>query len=347
MTTISIAEVETQSGIQKQPGETVTEYLRRVGDRIDLPAEDVEAIITYATRQQFGGETISPEETDAPVDEFLQAIAAINEGDDRAVEDADTSADAIERKDEGTSVGPPPTLPSRTSAVGEEEDDDGLAVNRTMVLLGIILVIGGSVIGGATLLESDISLAPDEPVAPAEDTPELEEEDADGAAESNASAQEGDENDEVETDEPTEDEAEMEVVDSAAAAEDTLEVTNRSAEGPDPADEFVELTNVGDVALDMSNWTVHDREDEGVVDAMGFDPITFPDGFVLESGESVRIVTAPGEDTDDTIHWGHDRQNWRQDGDVIIVLDGDGDEVLRHAYGDQAASLHFPFTAPS
>jgi hypothetical protein len=44
MTRLSIPDLEDRSGMDKQPGETVAEYLRRVGQRTDLPPEDVEAV---------------------------------------------------------------------------------------------------------------------------------------------------------------------------------------------------------------------------------------------------------------------------------------------------------------
>jgi hypothetical protein len=146
--------------------------------------------------------------------------------------------------------------------------------------------------------------------------------------------EEAPEEDEDEEEDLPEEDQEPDVVDSAAEAEGALEVTDKQVEGDDPEDEYIELTNVGDVTLDMSDWTVRDREEHGVVDGQNFDPVTFPSDFQLEPDETVRIVTAEGEDTDDTVHWGYGTQNWHQDGDVIIVLDGDEDEVLRHEYGD-------------
>jgi hypothetical protein len=134
--------------------------------------------------------------------------------------------------------------------------------------------------------------------------------------------------------EEAEDEAEDTPISSAADAQGNIEVTGMNVQGSDPENEWVELTNVGDTTVDMSGWTVRDRYDHGVVDGRNFRPVSFPSGFTLEPDESVRIITAPGENTDDTIHWGYNQQNWNQDGDVIIVLDSGGDTVLEHTYGN-------------
>lgn len=179
---------------------------------------------------------------------------------------------------------------------------------------------------------------PDE--APPADEPEEEpgEPDADEPEES----PEGEEPEETPEDEPEADEPEEppeEAVDSAADARGVLEVTGMQVEGSDAEAEWIEFTNAGDVPLDMSDWTVRDRYDHGVVDGRGFSPARFPGGFTLEPGRSFRLVTAPGESTDERVHWGYDQHVWNEAGDVIIVLDGNGQAVLEYEYGDPPSSL--------
>lgn len=183
--------------------------------------------------------------------------------------------------------------------------------------------------------DSDSSETVEEDTADDTDAEEndADEDDSNGEAAVAEDTEDESTTDDVETEE-AEDEAEETPISSAADAQGNIEVTDMNVQGSDPENEWIELTNVGDTTVDMSGWTVRDRYDHGVVDGRNFSPVTFPSGFTLEPDESVRIVTAPGENTDDTIHWGYNQQNWNQDGDVIIVLDSGGDTVLEHTYGN-------------
>ncbi|WP_336361913.1 lamin tail domain-containing protein [Halalkalicoccus salilacus] len=326
MTQFSIPDLEDRSGVDKQPGETVAEYLRRVGQRTDLPPEDVEAVIRYTDHQQFSPDPSSMDAADAPIDEFLRAAEELGESDQSTSRDAGPRADPSEQQERRISremSGPPPD-----TTLGIGTDDETSYVYPVLLALGIVLIVaaalvvgGGQIPGtGVDLLSTDTDVDETETNEPTQDTDT-------GTDESPTDNATG-------TDESTQaNETEADVVDSAAEAEGQLAVTDMAVDSSlEPDEEFIELTNTGDTALDMSDWTVRDREG-GAVDARGVDPVTFPDGFVLEPGESVRIVTAPGQDTDDTVHWGYDTRNWHEDGDVIIVLDGNGEVVLRHQYG--------------
>lgn len=349
MTRLSVSDLEDRSGMDKQPGETVAEYLRRVGQRTDLPPEDVEAVIRYADHQQFSPDPSSMDVADAPIDEFLRAAEELGESDQPAGGDGDPRTEPSDQQEDSRSLetsGPP-----RSSAPGTETDDETSYVYPVLLALGIVVIVGGVlVVGGGQIPGTDISLAStdndveetrtDGPTQDNEtETDVPSEANETGTNESTQDNETGTDepiiNNETGTDEPTQvNGTETNVVDSAAEAEGQLEVTDMAVDSSlEPDEEFIELTNTGDAALEMSNWTVRDREGDGAVDARGVDPVTFPDGFVLESGESVRIVTGPGEDTEDTVHWGYNTRNWHEDGDVIIVLDGDGEEVLRHQYG--------------
>ena len=313
MTELSVSTIERRSGIEKQPDETLSEYLNRVGKRTDLPAEDITAIVNHANWQQFGSGADSSSTPDPPIEEFLAAVESI--GETTTAETAtETETELQERQQEETrsqlSLSPP------TQDNEETGNTDGSPVRIPIAIAAGLLVLA-AVVSGAIVLNENTGLlastdspdpAPDDSTTPPADTNNTESEDNE--------------------------ESETTVVTSAAEAEGALDVTDMRVDGDDPEEEFIELTNVGEVTLDMSDWTVRDRENGGAVDAGGVDPATFPDGFTLEPGESVRLYTTPGEDTEDTIHWGYyDRQNWHSDGDVIIVLDGDGNEVLRYEYG--------------
>jgi hypothetical protein len=314
MSRYTIPDIEARSGIQKQPGETPTEYLRRVGRRTDLPQEDVETVINQITLQQFGPDSTPSNAHDPSIEEFLQAVETITKDVETTGSKTEShSGLGAQHRDTAASEPSPATVSSNTARGENPEDDTTSSVRYVWLLIGIGLVISGVAISGGEIPSSD-----DVPIS-------------DGDV---IGLTGDDEDDGTEEDESEGDTMETDVVDSAAEAEGTLEVTDMvvdSAAGPE--EEFIELTNVGTAAIDMSDWTVRDRENDGAVDARGLDPVTFPDGFVLEEGESVRIVSAPGEDTGDTVHWGYDTRNWHEDGDVIIVLDDDGDEVLREEYG--------------
>ncbi|MFC7008597.1 lamin tail domain-containing protein [Halalkalicoccus salilacus] len=326
MTRLSIPDLEDRSGVDKQPGETVAEYLRRVGQRTDLPPEDVEAVIRYTDHQQFSPDPSSMDATDAPIGEFLRAAEELGESDQPTGRDADPRADPSEQQERSISQemsGPPPD-----TTLGNETDDETSYVYPVLLALGIVVIVAGAlVVGGGQIPGTDVGLTSTDNAVDETETNEPTQANETGTDEPS-------EDNETGTDEPTQaNETEADAVDSAAEAEGQLEVTDMAVDSSlEPDEEFIELTNTGDTALDMSDWTVRDREG-GAVDARGLDPVTFPDGFILEAGESVRIITAPGQDTEDTVHWGYDTRNWHEDGDVIIVLDGDGEEVLRHQYG--------------
>lgn len=296
MSSLSIADLEERSGMKKQPGETAAEYLRRVGKETDLPAEDVEAVIDAAVYQQFSPESSSMT-SDAPVEELIE-MADIIEKDDKSTQLATTDSEDSHSNEVSGSVASASPPSQNTISSGNSTDNKfrRSIIYPAVLILGVVVLAAGVLfVGGGQLPATDAG-------------PES----TDGEPEPDAA------------DEP---------VDSAADAEGSLEVSEMAVDASlPPEEEFVELTNVGDATLDMSDWTVRDREG-GAVDTRDVEPATFPDGFSLEPGESVQLVTGPGEDTADTVHWGSETRNWHEDGDVIVVLDGDDEEVLASEYG--------------
>jgi len=89
------------------------------------------------------------------------------------------------------------------------------------------------------------------------------------------------------------------------------------------ADEYVELTNDGDAALDMSGYVLSDAE--------GWE-FYFPDGFTLDAGDRVRVHTGDGEWTATDLYWDVDEPVWDDDGDTVRVRDADGNTVLDYSY---------------
>jgi len=110
---------------------------------------------------------------------------------------------------------------------------------------------------------------------------------------------------------------------NAGAGELTVETINADAAGDDRQNltgEYVVFSNVGEDALDLSGWTVRDEAGK---------TYTFPDGFVLKAGASVRLHTGSGTDTATDLYWGAESPIWNNDGDTIIVTNSEGEEVLR------------------
>ncbi|QLG60751.1 DUF4350 domain-containing protein [Halorarum salinum] len=88
-------------------------------------------------------------------------------------------------------------------------------------------------------------------------------------------------------------------------------------------DEWVEFGNVEGADVDMSGWTVEDEA--------GYD-YRFPDGFTLADGDSVRLHTGDGDDTDTDLYWGSGSFVWNDGGDTAFLTDGEGNPVRDHTY---------------
>ncbi|WP_255153042.1 lamin tail domain-containing protein [Halorarius halobius] len=89
------------------------------------------------------------------------------------------------------------------------------------------------------------------------------------------------------------------------------------------AEEYVEFTNDGDEKLDLSNYTI--RDTAGAEFAV-------PDGFVLAAGQSFRLHSGAGESTETDLYWDAGKPVWNNDGDTVIVLDENANEVLAYSY---------------
>jgi len=68
--------------------------------------------------------------------------------------------------------------------------------------------------------------------------------------------------------------------------------------GDDVSGEYVLIKNEGLIDVDMSGWQLKDEQNH---------VFTFPNGFILKAGASVKVHTGSGEDTDTNLYWGRDR----------------------------------------
>lgn len=114
---------------------------------------------------------------------------------------------------------------------------------------------------------------------------------------------------------------------------------NRDGERSAGGDEFVELANVGDEAVDLSGWTLGDDENNVT--------FTFPQGYILEPREIVvvfgggSVENVPGYDADplqtrafvvDSLHLGIGN-GLANGGDIVMLLSADGSYDTYLAYG--------------
>jgi len=88
-------------------------------------------------------------------------------------------------------------------------------------------------------------------------------------------------------------------------------------------DEYVAFKNDGDERLDLTGYTIEDAQEAT------FD---IPDGFVLEANETFQLHTGAGDRSQSDLYWGRGRPVWNNDGDVISVIDANGETVLEYTY---------------
>ncbi len=95
-------------------------------------------------------------------------------------------------------------------------------------------------------------------------------------------------------------------------------------DGENQEDEWICLKNEGDLAADMTGWTV--------VDDYGW-TYTFPE-FTLAPGSTVRLITGCGTDTTGSLHWckGGSSAVWNNDTDTVHLYDPAGNLLVEHSY---------------
>lgn len=115
-----------------------------------------------------------------------------------------------------------------------------------------------------------------------------------------------------------------------AATSGTIEIGHirYDAEGNDNFDlndEWVEFSNPGPAALDLTGWSVKDES--------ASHRYYFPSGFSLGSGATVRLHTGCGDDTTAALYWCNQGSAvWNNSGDTVFVLDPNGNIVGTKPY---------------
>ncbi len=94
------------------------------------------------------------------------------------------------------------------------------------------------------------------------------------------------------------------------------------------ADEYVEITNEGNIAADISGWRLTSRSIKT--------DFLFPVGVVLEPGQLIRVFTDRYEPSSGGFAFGVKRPIWRNKGDVATLTDRGGAVVEEFAYGDRS-----------
>jgi len=90
----------------------------------------------------------------------------------------------------------------------------------------------------------------------------------------------------------------------------------------DPDDEWVDIENRSGASVDMAGWAVED--------AAG-NRYEFPSDFSLAAGDTVRLHSGDGTDSDTDLYWGDD-YIWNNDGDTCLLYADTGDLVQRYEY---------------
>lgn len=91
-----------------------------------------------------------------------------------------------------------------------------------------------------------------------------------------------------------------------------------------PNEEWIEVVNAGGRAVDLTGW--------GVRDESASNRFSFPAGFRLGPGATVRIRTGCGADGARELHWcSRGSAVWNNDGDTVFVTDPNGNVVAQRA----------------
>lgn len=96
--------------------------------------------------------------------------------------------------------------------------------------------------------------------------------------------------------------------------------------GPDAEaleDEWIEIINTEDSAVDLTGWHVHDA------DGNRYD---FPDGAAIPAQDAVTLRTGAGEDTETDLYWGSTEPIWDNDEDTVCLVDDTGEDRDRFSY---------------
>jgi len=91
------------------------------------------------------------------------------------------------------------------------------------------------------------------------------------------------------------------------------------------SDEYVEITNLGDVPQDLEGWVLRDMSE-------GYPSFTFP-SYILSPGESIRVYTNEYHPEWGGFSFGYGKAVWNNtDPDVAALYNAEGHEVSRKSY---------------
>jgi len=80
--------------------------------------------------------------------------------------------------------------------------------------------------------------------------------------------------------------------------------------------EWIEIVNDGSTDADLSGWSIRDESTRH--------RYSFPNGFVLGAGDTVRVFSGCGDDRDDELYWCDADPVWNNGGDTGFLVDPDG-----------------------
>jgi len=106
---------------------------------------------------------------------------------------------------------------------------------------------------------------------------------------------------------------------------ETTDIFYDGQKGRAEPDEYVELSNLGSMPVDLSGWHL--------ISAAGNQRYDFPSGFTLEPDQVCRVYT--NEDHPDWcgLKWGEATAVWRNEGDKVELYDANGVLVDEFSYG--------------
>lgn len=88
-------------------------------------------------------------------------------------------------------------------------------------------------------------------------------------------------------------------------------------------DEWVQITNSGTSSVTMTGWTLYDIANH---------VYSFPSGFTLGAGASVKVRTGSGTDTATDLYWNRGSAVWNNNGDTAYLANASGTVVDTYSW---------------
>lgn len=110
--------------------------------------------------------------------------------------------------------------------------------------------------------------------------------------------------------------------DDSAISLRTIQYTGEGSDHENPNNEWVEFENTGDGAVNLRGWRVEDDANH----EYRFGEVT------LQPGDTVRLYTGKGSNTDSEVYWGSGRAIWNDNGDTVYLWNDDGELIVEFEY---------------